>query len=61
MKNWKTTLCFAIAGIAGTVAASTDPSLAFLVPFAKTLTPIFTFLGGYFAKDSNVTGGTVEQ
>lgn len=61
MKNWKTTLCFAIAGIAGMVATSTDPSMAFLAPFAKLVAPFFTFLGGYFAKDSNVTGGTTPQ
>ncbi len=57
MKNWKTTLF----GALGAVCIALTP----IVPqYAEIIAPVgavFTALAAYFAKDSNVTGGTVEK
>lgn len=60
MKSWKTTL----AGILGAVATylATSPDLApWLHSLGQFLAPVSVALIGFFAKDSNVTGGTVQQ
>lgn len=58
MKNWKTTLFGAITA-AGIGLTQTDD------PILKTIGQIIAILGpvllGLFAKDSNVTGGQVQQ
>lgn len=61
MKNWKTTL----AGVIGLlVVAATQAKAALLggtPDWTLVLAGIPTCLGLIFAKDSNVTGGTVAQ
>jgi hypothetical protein len=58
MKNWKTTLFGGITA-AGMGLATTDDAIL------KTIGQILAVLGpvlmGIFAKDANVTGGTVTQ
>ena len=56
MKNYKTT-------IAGIIAALGPILLAVGIPteVATAITTIGLFLLGLFAKDNNVTGGTVQQ
>lgn len=57
MKNWKTTLCGAIAA-AATWATAYD----FGVFNWKTfLLGLLAAVWGFFQKDSNVTGGTKQQ
>lgn len=56
MKSWKTTLAGLLTAI-GT--AFTQSGNATLVQIGGILTPIGAVLIGLFAKDSNVTGGTV--
>jgi hypothetical protein len=55
MVNWKTTLFGALAAIC-TFLASGFPEMQTI--FAA-LASLFTAFLGYYAKDSNVTGGTV--
>lgn len=55
-KNWKTTLCGAIGALG--VYLMTVPEYAV---YGKILASAGVFLGGLFAKDGNVTGGTVQQ
>lgn len=59
MKNWKTTL----AGLVGAVATylATADVAPWLHSLAQLAAPICVALMGAFAKDSNVTGGTVQQ
>ncbi len=56
MKNWKTT-------ISGLVAALGQILPTFGVPteVAQAISVVGLFFVGLFAKDSNVTGGTVKQ
>jgi len=56
MKNWKTSL-------AGVIAAMGPILLAIGVPqeVGAAITTIGLFLLGLFAKDRNVTGGTIQQ
>ena len=58
MKNWKTTLFGAITAL-GTYLSTVDE------PIVKTVGQILMVLGpvmfGLFAKDANVTGGSVPQ
>lgn len=61
MKNWKTT----VAGI-GAMASAIGPALIALSNgdwnvMAAALPGIFAGLVGVFAKDNNVTGGSVPQ
>lgn len=58
MRNWKTTLFGGITAAGIGLASADDPIL-------KTIGQIMAIIGpvllGIFAKDQNVTGGTVQQ
>lgn len=56
MKNWKTTL----AGVFS-IAAQVLPLFGVPAEVGAAITTIAIFAIGFFAKDSNVTGGTVSQ
>ena len=58
MKNWKTTLFGGITAAGLGLAQSTEPILQTIGQILSVLGPI---LLGIFAKDGNVTGGTVVQ
>lgn len=55
MKNWKTTVCGLVAAIALALQA------ADLTDWKTILGIVSVAAIGYFAKDNNVTGGTVQQ
>lgn len=57
-KSWKTTLAGAVAAAGGGMAMSEDPTIQLV---GKILTIVGAILIGMFAKDSNVSGGTVSQ
>lgn len=57
MKSWKTSLCGFLAIVCTGLAAILPDLKEVLVGAAAVLTS----LGLYFAKDSNVTGGTTPQ
>lgn len=58
MKNWKTTL----AGMIGAVATVVLPMVTGGAVSSKDVVTAAVLAAlGFFAKDSNVTGGTVEQ
>lgn len=57
MKNWKTTLFGALTAL-GTYLATQDGITAMI---GQSLTVLGPVLFGLFAKDNNVTGGTVVQ
>lgn len=61
MKNWKTTLCGVVAAAATGVAASYASSDPVIAKIAGVIAAIATAALGFFAKDSNITGGTVSQ
>lgn len=56
MKNWKTTAS-GILSAAGTIL----PMFGIPAEIGPAITAIGLALIGYFAKDNNVTGGTVNQ
>ena len=56
MKSWKTTLSGVIAALGPILLAVGIPT-----EVATAITTIGLFLLGFFAKDNNVTGGTVQQ
>ena len=58
MKNWKTTLFGILAAAAGGVATGGPPQAQGWASIAMT---VFGALFALFAKDNNVTGGTVAQ
>lgn len=58
MKNWKTTLFGALTAAGLGLTQSADPILQVI---GKVLTILGPVLLGLFAKDNNVTGGTVPQ
>ena len=58
-KNWKTTACGAVTGIGAYMAAIPEPQWVPIV--GKALVVAGPIMLGFFAKDSNVTGGTVTQ
>jgi hypothetical protein len=58
MKNWKTTLFGAITAAGIGMATSADGIVQTIGQILSILGPV---LMGIFAKDSNVTGGTVAQ
>ena len=58
-KNWKTTLCGAIAGIGAYMAAMPEPPIVPLI--GKSLVVAGPLMLGFFAKDNNVTGGNISQ
>lgn len=58
-KNWKTTLCGALTGVGTYMAAMPGPE--WVVAVGKVLVIVCPIAMGFFAKDSNVTGGTVQQ
>jgi hypothetical protein len=58
MKNWKTTLFGAITAAGIGMAQSADGIVATIGQILSILGPV---LLGIFAKDGNVTGGTVAQ
>jgi len=58
MKNWKTTLFGFVTAAGAGMIASDDPTIQLV---GKILVIIGPILLGLFAKDSNVTGGTVKQ
>jgi hypothetical protein len=60
--NWKTTLIGTVAGIVGAVVGAIVPLMQGGVIDWKLIgTAALVAALGYFAKDSNVTGGTVKQ
>lgn len=59
MKSWKTTLCGLVGAIGTWSASQTDP--AWLATVGKLLVGLSVAGIGFFAKDNNVTGGTVQQ
>ena len=56
--SWKTTLFGALIAAGAGMVLSTDPTVQLI---GKILTIVGPVLFGLFAKDSNVTGGTVVQ
>lgn len=58
MKNWKTTLFGALIAAGGGLQQVDDPTVQLIGKILAFGGPI---LLGLFAKDSNVTGGTVAQ
>jgi len=58
MKNWKTSLSSAILAAGVALAAQDDP-IAHIT--GQIMQVIGSIALGYFAKDSNVTGGTIKQ
>lgn len=56
MKNWKTT-------VSGVIAAAGQllPLLGIPAEVGQAISVVGLFLIGLFAKDNNVTGGTVNQ
>ena len=56
MKNWKTTLSGILAGGGQILSFFGIPE-----PVGNAISVIGLFLIGHFAKDKNVTGGTVIQ
>ncbi len=58
-KNWKTTLIGAITG--GTISLDAIVEQGFEKGWKQALIGVAIALLGAFAKDHNVTGGTVEQ
>lgn len=56
MKNWKTTLSGVLAGLGQIV-----PLFGVPAEVGQAISVLGLFLIGMFAKDSNVTGGTVVQ
>ena len=56
MKNWKTTVCGAIAAVGAYLM--TVPELE---GYGKVVVGVGTFLLALFSKDNNVTGGKVKQ
>lgn len=59
MKSWKTLLAGAVAALGQFFESQPEPSWLPIV--GKLLTGAGVFLIGMFAKDNNVTGGTVKQ
>jgi len=57
MKNWKTTLFGALSAVSLALAPLIPSLTAVLTPLAA----VFLALATFFAKDSNVTGGSVQQ
>lgn len=57
MKNWKTSFFGALAAVCGGLAAVFPDYNEILLAVGA----VFTALLGYFAKDNNVTGGTLKQ
>ena len=58
MKNWKTTVFGGITAAGAGLAMSEDPILKTIGQILAVVGPV---LFGLFAKDSNVTGGSVAQ
>ena len=58
MKNWKTTLCGVVAGMPTILGVL---GIAIPEPISKLILAVGAVIGFYFAKDNNVTGGTVRQ
>jgi hypothetical protein len=59
-KNWKTTL-FGFLAVLPQAWQVIQPSLSMPQPLANVITAIMGAVAFYFAKDRNVTGGTVKQ
>jgi len=57
-KSWKTTLFGAITAAGAGMVLSDDPTVQLIGKICTIVGPV---LFGLFAKDSNVTGGTVAQ
>jgi hypothetical protein len=58
MKNWKTTLFGGLTAAGLGLSQSDDPILKTIGQILMVVAPV---LLGIFAKDSNVTGGMVQQ
>jgi hypothetical protein len=56
MKNWKTT----ISAVVGAIAYVLNAVLGLEIPSEAIIATVVFFIG-FFAKDSNVTGGTTQQ
>lgn len=59
MKNWKTTVCGLVGAIGTYLVTVTEPEWISVV--GKILVGLSVAGLGLFAKDNNVTGGTVQQ
>lgn len=59
MKNWKTTAAGAAVAIGQYLITVTEP--AWLHTVGNVMVTLGSIALGYFAKDSNVTGGTTPQ
>lgn len=59
MKNWKTTLFGGLAAVFGGLASV--PAFAEYSGILTALAAVAAALFAFFSKDSNVTGGTVNQ
>ena len=57
-KNWKTSLGGALLAAGTGLAQVDDPILAAI---GQVMAIVGSLMLGYFAKDSNVTGGTTQQ
>lgn len=57
MKNWKTTLFGALAA----VCIALSPIWNAYTEVFAAVAGVFTALAAFFAKDNNVTGGSVQQ
>jgi len=55
MKNWKTSLLGSLAGLPMIIEGAISKD------WGKVITGVAAILLGLFAKDANVTGGTVQQ
>lgn len=55
MKNWKTTVMGSVAGLPQIITGIISKD------WGSVITGVATILMGIFAKDSNVTGGMVQQ
>lgn len=60
MKNWKTTLAGCLGAVAAYLATASDVA-PWLQSVGQLLAPLSVALIGFFAKDSNVTGGSIQQ
>ena len=64
MKNWKTTafgVCTILAAVGAAGKALLDGDPATSLDLTATIAAVMAGFGLIFAKDSNVTGGTVQQ
>jgi len=61
MKSWKTTLAGVCAIVSALAAAGSAIAVGHPVDYMTTFAAVMAGVGLITAKDSNVTGGTVQQ